>query len=48
MIVGIVLLTFFLFDHVEFLKAKCHKRMKVVQVRDLFLEFKVPFIFRAM
>jgi len=39
---------FFLFDHVEILKANCHKRMRVVQVRNLFLEFKVPVIFHAM
>jgi hypothetical protein len=48
MIVGIVLLTFFLFDYVEILKVNCHKRTKVVQVRNLFLEFKVPLIFRTM
>jgi hypothetical protein len=36
------------FYHVEILKANCHKKMKVLQVRNLFLQFKVPLIFHAM
>jgi hypothetical protein len=45
MIIGIILLAFFNFDHVEILKVNCDKRKKMVQVRNLFLEFEVPPIF---
>jgi hypothetical protein len=44
MTIDIVLLIFFLFDCVEILKINCHKRKRLVLVRNLFLEFKVPFI----
>ncbi len=47
-IISIVLLTFFLFDHVEILKANCHKRKKMVLARNLLLELEVPLIFYAM
>ncbi len=36
---------FFLFGHIEILKANCHKRKKVVQVRNLFVKFEITFIF---
>ncbi len=42
------IINFFLFDHVEILKANCYKRKRMVQVRNLLLEFEVPFIFRAI
>jgi hypothetical protein len=48
MIIGIVLLTFFLFDHVEILKANCHKRKIMVLVRNLLLDHEVPLIFYVM
>lgn len=49
MIIGIVLLTFFFFfDHVQILKVNCHRRKRVIQVRNLFLEFEVSFIFCLM
>jgi hypothetical protein len=44
MIIGIVLLTFFLFDHVQILKTNCHKREKMVLMKNL-LELEVPLIF---
>jgi hypothetical protein len=48
MIIGMVLLTFFLFDHVEILKTNCHKRKIMVLVRNLLLKLEVPLIFYAM
>jgi len=43
-----VLLVFFFFDHVEVLRNNCHKRLRLVKLKNLFLEFEVPFIFHVM
>jgi hypothetical protein len=42
------IINFFLFDHVEILKADCHKRKRMVPMRNLLLEFEVSFIFCAI
>jgi hypothetical protein len=47
MTLDIVLLVFFYFDHVEVLRNNCHKRWRLVKLKILFLEFKVPFIFHV-
>ncbi len=48
MTIDIVLLIFFLFDHVEVLRSNCQKKWRLVQLRNLFLEFNIPFIFHVM
>jgi hypothetical protein len=49
MTIGIVFIDiFFLFDHAEILKPNCHKRKRMVQARNLFLQFEVALLFRAM
>jgi hypothetical protein len=48
MTIDIVLLVFFFFDHVEVLRNNCHKRWRLVKLKNLFLEFEVPFIFHVM
>jgi hypothetical protein len=48
MTIGIELLTFSLFDCVENLRFNYHKRKKMVKVKNLFLKFEVPLIFRVV
>jgi len=48
MIIGIMLLVVFLFDHVKTLTVNFHKKRRVGQVKFLFLKLEVPFIFYVM
>jgi len=49
MTIDIVLLGGFFFgDHVEVLRNNCHKRWRLIKLRNLFLEFKISFIFHVM
>jgi len=48
MTIDIVLLIFFFFDCVEVVRSNCQKKWRLVQLRNLFLEFNIPFIFHVM
>lgn len=39
---------FSLVGHVETLRTNCHKRRRIIQMKNLVLEFEVPFIFHVM